>query len=79
MSYANVLALERWKQLFFTFVGALCVLALVSRVPSRVSFSTKTLKSQPAFNGLRTVIKYQEVGKTRYFDVAGFPGRSIGL
>ena len=32
MSYANVLALERWKQLFFTFVGALCVLALVSRV-----------------------------------------------
>lgn len=38
-----------------------------------------TLKSAPASNGLRTVLKYQQVGDTSYFDVAGFPGRTLGL
>jgi hypothetical protein len=28
---------------------------------------------------LKTVLRYQSVGKTLYFDVAGFPGRSVGL
>jgi predicted AlkP superfamily pyrophosphatase or phosphodiesterase len=37
------------------------------------------LESKPANNGLKTVLKYQTVGKTRYFDVAGFPGRTLGL
>ena len=61
-----------------TLIGRVGTEALKGK-SSRVSFSTKTLKSQPAFNGLQTVLKYQELGKTRYFDVAGFPGRSIGL
>jgi hypothetical protein len=26
-----------------------------------------------------TVLDYQAVGKTRYFDAAGFPGRTVGL
>jgi arylsulfatase A-like enzyme len=30
-------------------------------------------------HGLRTVLQYQTVGATRYFDVAGFPGRTLGL
>ncbi len=35
--------------------------------------------SKPAANGLMTVVKYQRVLTQRYFDVAGFPGRSVGL
>ena len=42
-------------------------------------FEARTLASPPAANGLKTVLKYQVVGETPYFDVAGFPGRSVGL
>jgi hypothetical protein len=35
--------------------------------------------SKPAANGLQTVVKYQRVLSQRYFDVAGFPGRTVGL
>lgn len=45
----------------------------------KVSFKSHTLTSQPATNGLKTILKYQTVGSTRYFDVAGFPGRTLGL
>jgi arylsulfatase A-like enzyme len=38
-----------------------------------------TVKSRPAENGLRTVLNFQRVGNQRYFDVAGFPGRTLGL
>ncbi len=38
-----------------------------------------TLASKPAANGLQTIVKYQRVLSQRYFDVAGFPGRSVGL
>jgi hypothetical protein len=38
-----------------------------------------TIVSKPAANGLKTVIKYQRVLSQRYFDVAGFPGRTVGL
>jgi hypothetical protein len=40
---------------------------------------TRSVSSQASANGLRTVLKYQSVGRTRYFDVAGFPGRTVGL
>jgi len=40
---------------------------------------TTTLRSKPSAAGLQTVLVYQEVGPARYYDVAGFPGRSIGL
>jgi hypothetical protein len=40
---------------------------------------TASVKSEPAANGLRTVLNYQRAGNQRYFDVAGFPGRSVGL
>jgi len=38
-----------------------------------------SVKSPPAANGLRTVLVFQRVGVQRYFDVAGFPGRTLGL
>jgi hypothetical protein len=38
-----------------------------------------TVKSKPAANGLRTVLNFQRVGTQRYFDAAGFPGRTLGL
>src|SRR5579883_1928486 len=59
-------------------IGRVIKEALVGR-PDKVRYLTKSITSQPAHNGLRTILKYQEVNKTRYFDVAGFPGRSIGL
>jgi hypothetical protein len=37
------------------------------------------VKSQASANGLRTVLKFQRVATQRYFDVAGFPGRTLGL
>ncbi|MEJ0072434.1 MAG: alkaline phosphatase family protein [Pseudomonadota bacterium] len=37
-----------------------------------------SLRSAPA-DGLVTVLDYQAVGTTRYFDAAGFPGRTFGL
>jgi arylsulfatase A-like enzyme len=38
-----------------------------------------TVRSLPAANGLRTVLMFQRVGSQRYFDAAGFPGRTLGL
>jgi len=45
----------------------------LSQVTSRV------VTSEPAANGLVTVLDMQTVGTTRYFDAAGFPGRTVGL
>ncbi|HET7888603.1 MAG TPA: alkaline phosphatase family protein [Bradyrhizobium sp.] len=41
--------------------------------------SDGTVTSKPAANGLQTVVKFQRVLSHRYFDVAGFPGRTVGL
>ena len=38
-----------------------------------------TVRSKPAANGLRTVLNFQRVQSQRYFDAAGFPGRTLGL
>lgn len=40
---------------------------------------SEVIASEPSANGLRTVINLQRVGDTRYFDAAGFPGRTVGL
>jgi len=37
------------------------------------------LVSPPGDGGLRTIVNMQFVGNTRYFDAAGFPGRTVGL
>jgi hypothetical protein len=41
--------------------------------------SAKVMRSKTGEGGLRTVLNYQVVGSTRYFDAAGFPGRTVGL
>lgn len=40
--------------------------------------TASVLRSKPA-NGQRTVLAFQRVGDQRYFDAAGFPGRTLGL
>jgi hypothetical protein len=41
--------------------------------------ASRVVTSEPAANGLVTVLNMQMVGNTRYFDAAGFPGRTVGL
>jgi Type I phosphodiesterase / nucleotide pyrophosphatase len=41
--------------------------------------AASTVVSKPASNGLKTVLKLQRVLSQRYFDEAGFPGRTVGL
>jgi hypothetical protein len=41
--------------------------------------TSRIVTSDPAPNGIVTVINMQIVGTTRYFDAAGFPGRTVGL
>lgn len=41
--------------------------------------TAKEIRSAPSDDGYRTVLRYQQVGNTRYFDAAGFPGRTVGL
>jgi Type I phosphodiesterase / nucleotide pyrophosphatase len=38
-----------------------------------------SVSSRMFANGLKTVLQFQRVGEQRYFDVAGFPGRTLGL
>jgi hypothetical protein len=47
------------------------------RVPTH---GTRILRSATSSTGgHRTVLRYQLVGQTRYFDAAGFAGRTVGL
>jgi hypothetical protein len=39
----------------------------------------RTMVSEPGPHGLRTILDYQLVGTTKYFDAAGFHGRTVGL
>ena len=41
--------------------------------------TSRVVTSEPASNGLATILNMQMVGNTRYFDAAGFPGRTVGL
>jgi hypothetical protein len=43
------------------------------------AFKPAVLRSQPGAGGVTTVLKTQSVGKTKYFDAAGFPGLTVGL
>src|ERR1700712_1790672 len=38
-----------------------------------------SVSSRVSANGLKTVLKFQRVETQRYFDAAGFPGRTLGL
>jgi hypothetical protein len=68
-------------QLDFSGKGALVGRVLVEAMPNGVvpDVAGRILMSQPAANGLVTVLDMQTVGETRYFDAAGFIGRTVGL
>jgi hypothetical protein len=61
--------------------GRLAGRVLREALPGGAQPQTKsfTVVSDPAANGLRTVLDMQSVGEVRYFDAAGFPGRTVGL
>jgi hypothetical protein len=44
-----------------------------------INVSRRTIQSQPAENGVRTILNLQQVGDAVYFDAAGFAGRAVGL
>jgi arylsulfatase A-like enzyme len=46
---------------------------------SQPSVSRHIIQSQPAEDGATTILDYQQVGETRYFDAAGFAGKTVGL
>jgi hypothetical protein len=46
--------------------------------PANVTVEAKSRASDAA-KGLKTVLRYQSVGETLYFDAAGFKGRTVGL
>jgi arylsulfatase A-like enzyme len=59
---------------------------LVGRVLSEATpggqapkYVAKVMQSAPGPNGFTTLLDYQLVGDTRYFDAAGFAGRTFGL
>ena len=58
-----------------TLVGRIMTEAMPNGARPKVV--SASVKSAPSANGLRTVLNYQRVGTQRYFDVAGFPGRSV--
>ena len=43
------------------------------------SYIARSIQSDPTIDGLRTILNYQLVGTTRYFDAAGFLGGTVGL
>jgi arylsulfatase A-like enzyme len=60
--------------------------ALVGRVMTEATpngttpkASKETISSKPDAKGLRTVLNFQRVLDQRYFDAAGYPGRTVGL
>ena len=61
--------------------GKLVGRPLVEAFPDGESptFERRILASSPSGSGLKTILNYQAVGSTRYFDTAGFAGRTVGL
>lgn len=61
--------------------GALVGRVMTEAMPNGVTPKglTGTLAGPRAANGLRTVLQFQRVLDQRYFDAAGFPGRTVGL
>jgi hypothetical protein len=55
------------------------VLTEAMRNGSMVGYRPLVMKSAPDENGLMTILKYQTVGSTQDFDVAGYSGLTLGL
>jgi hypothetical protein len=61
--------------------GALAGRVLTEAMPNGAMVGSRPLvmRSAPDDTGLVTMVKYQTIGLTRYFDAAGYPGRTLGL
>jgi hypothetical protein len=75
MTIAQLMALRPANQGGLT--GRVISEALPNGIVPKAASSTSV--STPAANGLQTVLKFQRVLTQRYFDAAGFAGRTVGL
>lgn len=57
--------------------GRVITEALKGGAPVKVR--REVIASDPGPGGVRAVLDQQSVGETRYFDAAGFAGRTVGL
>jgi hypothetical protein len=73
--------LARLLDLKIPFRGSLRGRVIEEALPggSEPAATTQTLRAQSAANGLATTLSFSQVGTTRYFSAAGFPGRTVGL
>jgi hypothetical protein len=73
--------LARLLDLKIPFRGSLRGRVIEEALPggAEPAVTAETLRAQPAANGLATTLSYSQVGTTRYFSAAGFPGRTVGL
>ncbi len=64
-----------------TAIGGLMGRVLSEALPNGITPKSNAgqLVSKPSEDGLRTVVQFQNVQGQRYFDAAGFPGRTLGL
>jgi arylsulfatase A-like enzyme len=46
---------------------------------AEVTVQSRVIKSAPGPEGVQTILNLQTVGATRYFDAAGFEGKTVGL
>ncbi|HEX7882279.1 MAG TPA: alkaline phosphatase family protein, partial [Afipia sp.] len=72
---AHLLGLHRKPK--GTLIGRVMTEAMPNGVTPKAY--SGTVAGNPAPNGLRTVLQFQRVLDQRYFDAAGFPGRTVGL
>jgi arylsulfatase A-like enzyme len=73
--------LARLLALKIPFKGGLMGRVVEEALPGGAipTVTASALRSSASAAGLQTVVEYQQVGTTRYFDAAGFPGRTVGL
>jgi len=73
--------LSRLLNLKIPFHGSLMGRVIEESLPggNEPTVLLEMLRAPPGANGLATVLNYQRVENTRYFDAAGFPGRTVGL
>ena len=74
------LTIARIMHMHIAPIGHLAGRVLSEALPTGTMplFTRTSMRSTPA-GGLATVMQMQSVGATRYFDAAGFPGRTVGL
>jgi hypothetical protein len=63
------------------FKGALMGRVIEESLPGgeMPEVASTMLRSPPSATGIQTLLAYQQVGVTRYFDAAGAAGRTVGL